>query len=273
MTFPLRLTQGSCPISRIFGVQGATQPNPPMKRAGSWHPHKRGHWPMLALLFAFAIGSKAALAEDTPPISRELSVQGSAQINTIPDQAMINIGAVANNADPEDAIRQLSARLEEIIAVLKLGGVEEKHIQTSSLSVHPNWKKQEIISFVARSSLSVMIDDLDGLPRLLGALARGGMNDLGGLSYSSSKARELEEEAMKEAVADARRKAEILASSAGMKLGLPSHISYNTQHAGPMPIARAAKMEMADASFDVPMAEGEVSVRADVDMRFELLEE
>ena len=56
-------------------------------------------------------------------------------------------------------------------------------------------------------------------------LVGAGANDIGGINFMVSQASKLLDEAREQAIADARRKAEIYAKAAGVTLGAPLSIS------------------------------------------------
>ena len=70
-------------------------------------------------------------------------------------------------------------------------------------------------------------------------LVGAGANDIGGINFSVSQASKLLDEAREQAIADARRKAEIYARAAGVTLGAPLSISEGGAP-GPMLYRRMA---------------------------------
>ena len=64
-----------------------------------------------------------------------------------------------------------------------------------------------------------------------------GANDIGGIDFMVSQASKLLDEAREQAIADARRKAEIYAKAAGVTLGAPLSISEEG-NAAPMAYRR-----------------------------------
>ncbi len=60
---------------------------------------------------------------------------------------------------------------------------------------------------------------------MIDTLVGAGANDIGGINFSVSNASKLLDEAREQAIADARRKAEIYAKAAGVTLGAPLSIS------------------------------------------------
>ena len=105
--------------------------------------------------------------------------------------------------------------------------------------------------------------DLASLGGLIDALAGAGANRLYGIGFEVSEPRPSVDAARREAVADARAKAELYAEAAGVTLGPVVTIRENVGMGGPEPLR--AKAAMAEAA---PVAEGTVTLTADVEVVF-----
>ena len=98
---------------------------------------------------------------------------------------------------------------------------------------------------------------------MIDALAGAGANRLYGISFEMADPRPSVDAARRQAVADARAKAELYAEAAGVTLGPVVTIRESTGMEPPQPFR--AKAEMADAA---PVAEGTVTLTADVEVVF-----
>jgi uncharacterized protein YggE len=96
---------------------------------------------------------------------------------------------------------------------------------------------------------------------VIDTLVGAGANDIGGINFMVSQASKLLDDARTQAVADARRKAEIFAKAAGATLGAP--LSISEEGAAPRPVFRAKMVaEMAAA----PVAQGEETLSVTVNV-------
>lgn len=218
-------------------------------------------WLVVALtLFSFS-----------PLMSQELrsvSVTGQAAIEVVPDRARISIGVQAIDLDPQIAMENLAKQSQNIVGTILAAGIEETDIQTTQISLQPFWRKQKREGFVASNRLSVEMSAIDEMPSILGALAKAGMTDLGGLQFFSSEQEAKEREAMLLSVEDARARAQALAKASGMKLGDPIAIDYHSNSGvRPMMMAKEVSLESADMAVKA----GEVSISSQVNIRYELL--
>ncbi|WP_103256801.1 SIMPL domain-containing protein [Tabrizicola aquatica] len=225
----------------------------------------------LALASALALPlSSPALAQDAPaPL---LNVTGIGTVEAAPDMASLSIGVTTQGETAVAALAANSAAMEAVMARLATAGVEARDMQTSNLSVNPNWTGYDsgsptISGYLAANMLTVTIRDLAGLGQVLDAAVQDGANTLNGLSFGFVNPGPLLDEARKEAVADARARAELLAAAAGVKLGRIVSISEGTASESPIPLYKA---ELAAAP--VPVAGGEMNVEAAVTIFYEIVQ-
>ncbi|VDC30048.1 SIMPL domain-containing protein [Pseudogemmobacter humi] len=222
----------------------------------------------LAALIA-ALMSAAPVLADTPP--KTITVTGEASVARAPDMATVMIGVTSVAATAAEALAANSGDMQAVIERLRASGIGEKDMQTTGLSVNPNWtsyssgaSSEKIDGFTAMNSLTVGIRDLDALGAVLDAVVADGANTLNGVTFGLIDPGPALDEARKEAVADARARAELLAGAAGVKLGdLVSMTEGSGYLGGPAPMFR-------EQAASVPVERGEVSYQASVTLVWEL---
>lgn len=202
------------------------------------------------------------------PIAR-LTVGGQGQATTQPDLATIGLGVSTRAATAAEAMAKNAEAQAKVIETLKTAGIEARDIQTSALNLAPvmdyadNGQPPKLTGYAAQNSVTVRMRDIAGLGALLDKLIASGSNELGGISFSREDMTATENEARVKAVADARRRAEIMAEAAGMKLGPLVALSDVPMDAGPMPMPRMAMA--ADAKMGgAPIEAGELTVTTNV---------
>lgn len=219
-------------------------------------------WPLLGLATAPALAETSA---------RTVSVTGEATVSATPDLATLTIGVTTQGDTAASAMGSNSAALAKVIDRLRAAGIEERDLQTTDLSLMPNWTSDEsgrnpqISGYVASNQLTVRVRVLGMLGAVLDAAVADGANTLNGLSFGLAERRPLEDEARKAAVADAIARATLLVEAAGGKLGPVVSITEGGSFAPPMPMFRADA-----AAAPVPVAGGEVGVSASVSVVFEI---
>ena len=228
-------------------------------------------------LSALALATALALPIASPVMAEEvrapmINVTGTGTVEAAPDIASLTIGVTTQGETAVAALAANSAAMEAVMARLTAAGVEARDMQTSNLSVNPNWTGYDssaptISGYVAANLLTVTIRDLAGLGPVLDAAVQDGANTLNGLIFGFADPGPLLDEARKEAVADARARAELLATAAGVKLGRVLSISEGTPEGGPMPMYKADL-----AAAPVPVAAGAMDVAASVTIFYEIAE-
>ncbi|AZL60279.1 DUF541 domain-containing protein [Tabrizicola piscis] len=214
-----------------------------------------------------------ALADDAlPPM---ITVTGTGTVEAAPDIATLSIGVTTQGETAAEALSANSAALDAVMARLTAAGIAAPDMQTSNLSLNPNWTGYEsssvsgptISGYVASNILTIRLRQLDGLGAVLDAAVADGANTLNGLTFGLADPKPALDEARKEAVADARARAELLAAAAGVKLGRVISISEGVVPTDPAPMFRAEA-----SAAPVPVAGGEVGLSASVTIFYQIVE-
>lgn len=194
-----------------------------------------------------------ALAQQ-PPLPPSLnslpsiSVSGEAQVSVPPDLARVEAGVVNVAKTARGASDANNLAMGKVLLQLKTAGIDGKDVQTSQLSLQPQYSSKsvssstepgEIVSFRASNIVTVKVHDVANVSNIVDALVSAGANEIRGISFSVSDASNRLDEARGQAIADARRKAELYARAAGVTLGAPLSISED-YHQNPMPLRRMA---------------------------------
>ena len=233
----------------------------------------RGVALVMALSLPMTVGAWAqdgvAMAE-----AMVITVTGEGRVDQAPDMATLSLGVTTEGATAAEALSANSAEIAKVLERLAAAGVEARDMQTSGLSVNPNWQHNssgeapKIAGFIASNGVTVRIRALDGLGAVLDAAVKDGANQLNGVEFGLQDPRPAQDEARRRAVADAKARAELLAGAAGVKLGAIRSINESMGAPSPMPMFRMAAE--ASAGAPVPVAGGEVSTAANVTIVWEI---
>ncbi len=159
-----------------------------------------------------------------------------------------------------------------VMTALKATGVAERDITTSRLSIYPqmssgNTNAPRITGYRATNQVTVKLRDLAKVADVIDATVTAGANEMGGIRFIVSNPSPLLDKARLEAMADARRKAEIYAQAAGVTLGAPLAISE--EGAAP-PVAMYRMDRAAAAPMATPVSPGETTLRLSVNVSWEI---
>ncbi|MDQ7261533.1 SIMPL domain-containing protein [Paracoccus sp. PS-1] len=240
--------------------------------------------PLIAAATLIVLGAGPLLAQPAPPDApplpapmghhgmkhspvARLTVTGQGQATAQPDLATITLGVSTRAATAAEAMAQNAEQQAKVIEALKAEGIEARDIQTSGLNLSPvidyqDGQPPKLTGYGAQNSVTVRVRDIGGLGAVLDKLVASGANEISGIGFSREDMAEAEDQARIEAVADARRRAEVMAEAAGMRLGRLISLSDVQMGGGPRPMM-AMRAEAAGAA-DTPIEAGELAVSANV---------
>jgi len=218
------------------------------------------------VLFALFV---AALALAPAQAAEKLvTVTGEATVAVAPDTAMIRLGVSTQEKTAREASEANAKQMTAVLAAIKDTGVADRDIQTSRLSLQPQYDPNKsgtarLTGFQASNQVTVRIRDIDKLPTVLDRAITAGANEMSGIEFVVSEQSKLLDQARDDAIADARRKADLYAKAAGAKLGRVVSITEEGSAPPPRPI-------QALRAGAVPIAPGEQTLRAIVTVSYEL---
>jgi uncharacterized protein YggE len=228
----------------------------------------------LGIVALAGLASPAAAANnDERAPDRVLWLTGHGEVKAKPDMARVTIGVMSEGATAREALTANTQAMQKVTAALRSAGVAELDIQTSNFTVSPRYGdetegRQQVIGYTVANNVDTSVRELPKLGLILDDVVSQGSNQIYGIGFDIAERQPLEDEARKRAVADARRKAEIYAQAAGVKLGRVISLGETAGAPPPVPIVGRAMMK-AEAS-PVPLAEGEQTVAVDVSVAWEI---
>lgn len=226
-----------------------------------------------AALAALLMAAPAAAQETTP----SLSVNGEGRVKVEPDIVLVSLGVVTQAATARVALDANSADAAKLLAALKGAGIADKDVATTQFSVDPVYAPPppgpviepdasgRIVGYRVTNQVRVRIEGVGRSGDILDRVVAAGGNRIGALTFDISEPGPLRDRAVKEAIADARRKAELMAEAAGVRLGRILSLSSGDVA---MP-AFDAKVAMSARA--VPIAPGERTVSANASLVYEIL--
>lgn len=258
---------------------------------------------MKKCLFAFALlccGS-AVLAQPAPqvpvsplgPNSALLSVTAEGRSYRAPDIANFSAGVVTQADTAGEAIAANSRKMNEVVAALRRAGIAERDVQTSAITLQPRYSNPDleaqmraretrepyipppkpagptIIGYEARNTVQVRVRRLGEMGRIIDTLVAQGANEVNGPSFALDEPRTALDEARTEAMTDARRRAQLYAQAAGMRV---VRILSITEGGGYYPVQEMAmaRSAMAPPAAPTPVAPGELTLSVSISVQFEL---
>jgi len=224
------------------------------------------------ILAAFIVAGGAELhAQQSAPEAR-IIVIGEGSVVVPPDYAEVRSGATTRAKTAKEAADANAKVMAAMTAALHELGVEQKDIQTSRFSVQPVYAtpqpntEPKLIGFSVSNQIAVTIRQIASVGAILDRLIGAGATDVGNVEFLHADMSKALDKAREEAVADARRKAELYAHAAGLDLGRVAWITEDPAYAAPMQ-ARTMRAPGGHAAA-VPIAAGEDTLRIHVTVGF-----
>jgi uncharacterized protein len=232
----------------------------------------------LLVLAAAAIALSACDASSGPVATeereaRQVTVVGAGEVQGAPDTLNVNASIEFVAPDVTGAMNQTSDRQQAVINALVDAGVDRKDINTSQVSLQPQFtgggdNPQTIVGYRASNSIDVKIRQLDAASQALALIVSSGgdATRINNVNYSIEDDSQLVQDARARAFNDAKDRAEQYAQLSGTSLGSVISISEVTGTPPPSPLPSMRGAEMAA----VPLEPGQQTVGFSVTVVWEL---
>ncbi len=226
---------------------------------------------LLALALAAPSGATMAYAQEPPPaapVPPVVVTRGQSTITAAPDRAFVSIAAESRSKTPADAQRQNADIMTAVLRQLEQAGIRKEAIRTIGYDLQPEFDyangRQTLRGYVARNTIEVRVDDLDRMGSVFDAAGSAGATSIGGVRFDVRARDQLQRDALREAVADARGKAEAAAAGAGRTIDRVVRIEEEGAPEMPRPIMRMAAAAEQAAGATTPITPSSVEIQARV---------
>jgi len=256
---------------------------------------------VILVLLTGAPGISPVYAQDITPVKtetpaascntgRSVNVTGTAQINVIPDRAIIQLGVQSNGASVDAVQDSNNKAIQRVIAAIKAENVDPKDIATDVYSIEPvyeNYDSLYIKGYRIYNTIAVTVRDVKKTSSVLAAALSAGANQVNDVSFYTSELRKYRDQARQLAMTAAKEKAQALASASGGETGCVLSINenswsyyngwwYGSNRLGSQMTqnviqnANPTVSTSATSSGDEPVSLGQISVKAEVSASFAL---
>ncbi len=199
-----------------------------------------------------------------------VDVSGEGIVNVVPDQVTISVRVEHTGSNAKEVKLKNDQIINQVLQFVKQAGIEEKHVRTEYIRLSKNYEyNTKTYNYAANQSVTIKLIDLSKYEDIMDGLLETGINRIDGISFSSSQQKELEAEARKKAVVNAKQKAMEYAGVLEQTVGKAVHISEFQQVNTPSPVLRSMSFDEASSSKQT-IAPGEMQISARVNVSFEL---
>ncbi len=212
----------------------------------------------------------------SPPV---LIVNGSAQILAMPDEAVVRLGIVRQSQNAQAAQEQANGVAQEILAAIEKVGIRPNQIKTARLTLSPVYAPRgpdsrdapRIVAYNATNTVSVRLDNLSSVGAVIDAGLKAGANQLEGVQFSLRNELPSRQQALKQAVEEARSKAQAMADASRVNLVEVLEITEGNVSVVPVRLGGGvAYASSATGQVQTPVSAGDIEVNATVTIRYRI---
>lgn len=206
-----------------------------------------------------------------------ISVAGLGRVNVVPDIALLSLGVEITRPTVAEARGEAATAMDALEASLIDNGVAEADIQTMFFNIYPQYVYSEnepprITGFTVSNQVEVKVRNIDAVSTVLDAAIEAGGDNVrvNNISFTVDEPEQYLDQAREQAVADARARAEQLATLAGVELGAIRSISenFNGGMLPPIPFAAERSAAQTGGGSDSSLNPGETRITLTVSVTF-----
>jgi uncharacterized protein len=198
-----------------------------------------------------------------------VSVTGTGTVTGTPDTLSLDLAVSTNASSATAALVRNNAEMTRLQRVFEKAGVPLSDLQTSDLSVSPNYgPNNNITGYNTEDDLTVTLHHIGRAGAVIDAAAQSVGNDIqiSDLSFSISDTSSLLARARTAAMQQAHIEASDIANGAGVPLGVVEHVTDTEQESTPPPLTFSGLALPSAAKSSVPVQAGtqQLSVQVQV---------
>ncbi|MBN2075976.1 MAG: SIMPL domain-containing protein [Dehalococcoidales bacterium] len=202
-------------------------------------------------------------------------VTGQGEVSVVPDIAVIRLGIESEDDSVATARDKAAAAMNDVMDTLSSSGIADKDIQTQYFNIQQvsKWDREteeEVVTgYRVTNTVTVTVRDIEKVGTIIDAVtdAGGDLTRINGINFSIDDPDEYYDEARKEAMTDARKKAEELAKLANVDLGAATFISENSYYA---PVTKSGIAVGYDegAGYSTSISPGELDISLSIQVAY-----
>lgn len=222
---------------------------------------------LTGLFITLALFTMAGCMPVSSSPEHTITVSGSSDISAVPDIMKLNFRVVERGATVPELKTQVDLTTSRLLDYLTEQGVDEKDISSYEVQVHPEYRyddgERQLIEYNVQRQINLTLRNPELYDAVLNFALQQGVTNVGSPVYEISNARDLYQQALNAALADARSKAMALAAEGQLRVTGIQHI--REQSGAPTASMEMSVMRMQSDKVSLP---GQQDVRAQVEVVF-----
>lgn len=216
-----------------------------------------------------------------------INVTGEAKDLHANQIATFTAGVSVTDADRETAVEMASAQMTELVNAVKEFGIPAEDIKTENVNVYeytvpesdtpramlaimppaPPVRGEQ--TWQASGSISVTLRDIDRASELTNLLASLDAVNISGPNFTTDDTTAMDDQLLREAMADARRKADLLLEGTGQKVTGVINV-FENDASYPYFAREMSVSAVGSAALDMPVEPGSQTIYKTVSVTFEI---
>lgn len=231
-------------------------------------------------LLVLTLNAVQDFGHSSAPYSNTITVSGTGKGLATPNIANVYFSITESAGTVAAAQTVATKKGNAALDYLKKQGIDEKDIQASGYNSYPKYENtacppgvycpmpnsQKIIGYEVSESITVKIRDTEKVGGILQGLGSLNVTNISGPNFAIDDKTVVQADARGKAIADARQKAEVLASQLGVHLG--KVVSFSENGGGPIMYATMGKaggmMDSATPAPQLPAGQNETDVSVSI---------
>ena len=219
-----------------------------------------------------------------------ITLSGHGEVSAVPDIATVNFSIESSEVTQASASEKVNTKTKSVLDFMKSSGIADKDIKTDNYSSYPKYSNPEpcpvyyqmgimppcrvgeskIIGYTVSQGITVKIRKVDNVSKVIDGINKIGVTNMSGPNFTIDDEEELQAEARKKAIDDAREKAKVLARDLGVSLGRIANFSESGNY--PIMYAKTAMMDSVTSETPTPaqIPKGENTISSDVTITYEI---
>ncbi len=234
---------------------------------------------LIIIALALAVSGCQAKVVSAPGDSPELhtvTASGDGIALAAPDTATLVFGVSFTESKAKAALDKASGAIDTISSAAKKAGVAAEDIQTSNVNVYPEYsnprqgENPKVVGYRASIDVRVKVRDIGNVGVVIEAASAAGATNIQGPTFTLDDDADATDDAIAQAVADARRRAATMAEAGGRKLGGVVSIRETAVEIPPIYWGASDKYALSAERADIAIEAGQLDITANVTVVFEL---
>ncbi len=224
-----------------------------------------------------ALSAQPALAATEAPgkeaVMDTVTVTANSSVFEAPDMAQISFGVTSQGKTAEEAQKKNTEQVNKVLAQLEKSGIDKKSIQTTYYNMYANYDYEHdnaITGYNVETTLQVSDQKIEDAGKIITECVDAGVNNINNIEYTCSKYDEKYQEALKNTIAEAKKKAEVLAEASGRELAEVNAIVEGYQDTSAQYRGNGAALESAKMADSAALEPGQMEIKAQATVTYRL---